>query len=248
MSRAKTRLDTLIFSLGLVESRNVAQSLIIRGLVLVDDQPITKPGQLVKAESAIRIKEHGTRHVSRAGEKLEHALEHFSIEVSSCVCLDVGSSTGGFTDCLLSRGAEQVYAVDVGQNQLAYKLRVDPRVCLYEQTHASDITQDMFEQLPSIVVMDVSFISVRKILKQIIDVVSSDAKFIILVKPQFELEKKYISKGGVVKDEKHQLLAVELVDKYAQLNNLHSIGTVKSPILGAKKGNQEYLLALSKIA
>jgi len=251
MNQAKVRLDKLIFSLGLVDSRNIAQSIIIRGLVLVDDEPVTKPGSLVKPDCNIRIKDFGQKFVSRAGEKLEHALDFFNISVKDLVSLDVGSSTGGFTDCLLSRGASLVYAVDVGTNQLAYKLRKNTKVEVFENTHANELNLEMFSKEIELAVVDVSFIAVRKILKHIIDVLKEGSKIIVLVKPQFELEKSYISSGGVVKSEKDQLLAVKLVTDFAESINLENCyissgGVVKSPILGAKKGNQEYLVLLSK--
>lgn len=246
MNLAKVRLDKLIFTLGLVDSRNIAQSLIIRGLVLVDNEPVTKPGSLVSPECKVRIKNHGQKYVSRAGEKLEHALDFFNVQVKDLVCLDVGSSTGGFTDCLLTKEASFVYAVDVGTNQLAYKLRQNNQVKVFEKTHANELNPEMFSKKIELAVIDVSFIAVRKILKHITEVISDHSKIIVLVKPQFELEKKYISSGGVVKSEKDQLLAVKLVTDFAESNNLENLGVVKSPILGAKKGNQEYLVLLSK--
>ncbi len=246
MSQAKVRLDKLVFTLGLVDSRNIAQSLIIRGLVLVDDEPVTKPGFLLSPDSTIRVKNHGQKYVSRAGGKLEHALNFYEIAVKDLVCIDVGSSTGGFTDCLLSKGASFVYCIDVGTNQLAYKLRQNDKIKVHEKTHANEMKSEMFVKEIKLAVVDVSFISIRKILQKLIEVISDDALIIVLVKPQFELEKKYISSGGVVKSEKDQLLAVKLVTEFALLHNLESLGFVKSPILGAKKGNQEYLLLLSK--
>lgn len=246
MSRQKTRLDQLILEKKLVESRNVAQSLIIQGLVLVNDVPVTKPGALVDPEVEIRLKQYNLKFVSRAGDKLDHALEHFKVDVQNQVCIDVGASTGGFTDCLLQRGAELVYAIDVGQNQLSYKLRTDERVRVREKTHALNLEAGMFENLPSVAVVDVSFISLRKILEKIVSILSSQAKIVLLVKPQFELEKEYVSSGGVVKSEKHQLLAVELVRDYGKSLNLNFVDWVKSPVLGAKKGNQEYLLLFEK--
>lgn len=246
MSREKTRLDQLLIDRELVESRNIAQSLIIQALVLVNDMPVTKPGTLIDPSAEIRLRQSSLKFVSRAGEKLEHALDHFRIDVQGVVALDIGASTGGFTDCLLKREAKLVYAVDVGQNQLSYKLRTDPRVKVFEQTHASSLEVAMFEQLPNIAVVDVSFISIRKILEKIVSVLAVPSNLVLLVKPQFELEKDYVSKGGVVKSEKHQLLAVELVKDSALKLNLDFIGYVKSPILGAKKGNQEYLAVFSK--
>lgn len=243
---SRTRLDLFVLKLGLAESRNVAQSLIIQGLVLVNEVPITKPGVLVDNNAVIRLKESGTRFVSRAGEKLEHALMHFGIEVQGQIALDIGSSTGGFTHCLLERGAKTVYAVDVGQNQLSYKLRTDPRVLVFEQTHAGSLEAGMFPALASFCVMDVSFISIRKILERVLTVLQTSCQLVVLVKPQFELEREYVGAGGVVKSEKHQLLAVEMVENFTLALGLECLGVVKSPILGAKKGNQEYLLALKR--
>ena len=246
MSKDKTRLDLLVLELGLAESRNVAQSLIIRGLILVNEVPVTKPGALIDNTLILRLKDSGSRYVSRGGEKLEHALDYFKIVVLDKVAIDIGASTGGFTHCLLERGAKTVYAVDVGQNQLSYKIRTDPRVFVFEQTHASSLTREMFPEPASLCVMDVSFISVRKVLEKVLSTLEPVSQLVILVKPQFELEREYVGAGGVVKSEKHQLLAVELVEDFAKDLGLKSSGYVKSPILGAKKGNQEYLLSLRK--
>lgn len=246
MSKNKVRLDQLLLEKELVESRNIAQSLIIQGLVLVSDVPVTKPGTLVDPEADIRLKQSGLRFVSRAGDKLDYALEYFGISVLGCNCIDVGASTGGFTDCLLQRGANFVFAIDVGQNQFIYKLRVDDRVRVLEQTHAKDLNTEMFDKPINLAVVDVSFISIRKIFDKIASILTAPSQLVLLVKPQFELEKDYVSKGGVVKSEKHQLLAVELVRDYGVSLGLSFVGFVKSPVLGAKKGNQEYLAYFKK--
>jgi len=212
------------------------------GAVLVDNIPADKPGTPVNRDAEIRLKKQPKNFVGRGGEKLEGALNHFELDPAGKVYIDLGSSTGGFTDCLLRRGAEKVYAVDVGTNQLHYSLRQNPRVVSMEQTHARDLSPGMFDQLPEGAVVDVSFISLRKVLPFLMPVLQRGAKVLALVKPQFELEKEMVERGGVVRDEQKQKMAIEAVKKYCIESNLVFFGVVPSVITGAKKGNQEYFV------
>lgn len=247
-NKHKERLDKVIVAKGLVLSRELAQSLILRGDVLVDDVPITKAGQLVRTDSEIRLRTELSRFVSRGGEKLEGALEDFNIDVSELVILDLGASTGGFTDCLLQRGAKKIYAVDVGRAQLAEKLRQDPRVAVFEEFHAKLLNRELFDPLPSFATVDVSFIGLRKVLPYVFEVLSSQSlpwKIVALVKPQFELGPEYVKKGGVVPSEEDRLLAVQQVREFVEGAGYKVAGTVPSRIKGSKSGNQEYFVYLT---
>lgn len=242
-SSGKTRLDVLLVELGLAQSRHRAQALILSGQVLVDNVPVDKAGTSVRQDSEIRVRGEGLRFVSRGGDKLEGALKSFEIDVEGRVCLDIGSSTGGFTDCLLQNGARLVYAVDVGTNQLAYKLRIDPRVRVHEGVHVNQLSAEMFDERPEIVTADLSFIGVRKVLPSVVKALANcEYKLVILVKPQFELEPSAIGKGGVVKSESEQLRAVELVKTEGERLGLKYVGQVASTVRGAKSGNQEYFI------
>lgn len=242
----RTRLDQLLVQRGLAPSREKAQALILGGLVLVNDMPATKAGQQIPDEAAVRLRGEISRFVGRGGEKLEPALNYFNIELSERVVIDVGSSTGGFTDCVLQRGARRVYAVDVGTNQLDYKLRVDDRVVVMEQTHVKDLSPKQFDPLPSLALVDISFISVAKVLAHITAVLAPESDLLILVKPQFELEPEYVEKGGVVRNTEHQLLAIERVITTAQVLGLQDMGAVPCELRGAKSGNQEHFLFLHR--
>lgn len=242
----RTRLDQLLVQRGFAPSREKAQALILSGLVLVNDAPATKAGQQIPDEAAIRLRGEISRFVGRGGEKLEPALKHFNLDLGDRVVIDVGSSTGGFTDCVLQRGARRVYAVDVGTNQLDYKLRVDDRVVVMEQTHVKDLATKQFDPLPSLALVDLSFISVAKVLSHIIAVLAPVSDLLILVKPQFELEPEYVEKGGVVRNLEHQLLAIERVVATGQALGLEDRGVVPCELKGAKSGNQEHFLLLHK--
>ncbi len=238
----KCRLDKILLDRALVTSREIAQSLIIRGDVLVEDRPVTKPGQAVKSDANIRIRGELPKYVSRGGDKLEGALRHFAISIENETIIDLGASTGGFTDCLLQEGAARIYAVDVGTAQLAEKLRQDSRVTVMEQLHAKNLTPDLFNPLPSFAVIDVSFISLRKVLPYLETVLSSPWRILALVKPQFELEPQFVAKGGVVPEEAQQLHAVSLVRSYGESRGWISKGYSKSGLRGSKSGNQEYFI------
>jgi len=238
----KQRLDRLLIERALVPSREIAQSLIIRGDVLVDDFPITKAGQAISIDAEIRIRGELPKYVSRGGDKLEGALRHFSLNVQDLIVIDLGASTGGFSDCLLQHGAKRIYAVDVGTAQLAQKLRSDPRVVVMEQFHAKDLTTELFPKLPSLAVIDVSFIALKRVLPFVEKILDSPWTILALVKPQFELESAAISKGGIVVDESDQLRAVESVLEFADARRWNSKGYSKSDLKGAKSGNQEYFV------
>ena len=241
----KERLDVLLVELGFAPTRHKAQAMIIAGCVLINNIPVDKAGALVPINSDIRLRGLPMRFVSRGGEKIDPAFLHFNIDLTDVIAIDVGASTGGFTDCMLQRGAKTVYAVDVGHHQLDSRLRQDKRVIVMEQTHARDLLPEMFNPKPSFAVMDVSFISVRKVLSYVCAVLDHSAAFslLILVKPQFELEPQYVSKGGVIKEEAHQMLAVGLVKESLEKQlGLSVYGEFKSPVKGVRKGNQEYFV------
>jgi 23S rRNA (cytidine1920-2'-O)/16S rRNA (cytidine1409-2'-O)-methyltransferase len=244
----KSRLDKLLVERRLVPSRERAQALILAGKVLVDEQKIEKAGTAVDADAHIRLLGEDLPYVSRGGLKLAKALDYWTIDVLGRVCLDVGASTGGFTDCLLQRGASCVIAVDTGYGQLDMKLRQDPRVRLMEKTNARYLTREDVGEVVDVVVMDVSFISATLVLPAVVSatfpaeaVGRSGKHLVVLVKPQFEAGRESVGKGGIVRDEQAQLAAVEKVR--LALAQLGATGTdfIDSPILGAE-GNREFLL------
>lgn len=226
---------------GMVESREKAQALIIAGKVLVDGQKVEKAGAQVVEDADIRILGEQMRYVSRGGLKLEAALKEFSIDVNSATALDVGASTGGFTDCLLQHGAVKVYAVDVGYGQLAWKLRQDPRVVLIERTNVRELAPSLIPEQIDIAVFDVSFISLEKVVPSVTRFLKSGAALITLIKPQFEVGKALVGKGGIVRDEAARSKAVEKVRKFINEIGLDVKGVIPSPITG-QDGNVEYLL------
>ena len=245
----KERIDKLIHDLGFAESRAKAQAMIMAGTVLVNEKRVDKASEMFPADAVIRIKGDSaeSRYVSRAGLKLEAALDHFQIDPTGFACLDVGSSTGGFTDCMLRRGAASVVAIDVGTNQLAWKLRNDPRVDVRENTNARALTREDFVAPFDLIVMDVSFISVTKILPSLGPLLQNDGRIVVLIKPQFEVGKGEVGKGGIVREsEKHERVVQE-VNAFAETVGLGVIGTIPSPITGAE-GNQEFLSCYQKAA
>ncbi len=244
----KTRLDKLLVDRGLAASRERAQALILAGKVLVDEQKVEKAGAQFAEECAIRLLGEDLRYVSRGGLKLERALEYWKIDVVGKACLDVGASTGGFTDCLLQHGAARVIAVDTGYGQMDFKLRQDPRVRLLEKTNARYLTREAVGESINFIAMDVSFISATLVLPAMIAAafpeLPEDRKgrqIVVLVKPQFEAGREHVGKGGIVHDEAAQAAAVEKVR--AVLHDLGASQTevIDSPILGAE-GNREFLL------
>ncbi len=237
----KTRLDTLLVERGLADSRGKAQALILAGQVLVNEQKLEKCGARVSVEAPVRLLGEPPRYVSRAGVKLEGALDHFRVEVKGKTCLDIGSSTGGFTDCLLQRGAVKVFAVDVGTNQLDWKLRRDPRVVAMEKTNARYLTFAQIGEGVALATMDVSFISANLILPALLPLMEPRAEILVLVKPQFEVGRGQVGKGGVVRDAKlHQEAVAKVARKLVELG-FRDVATVESCLPGAS-GNREFFL------
>jgi 23S rRNA (cytidine1920-2'-O)/16S rRNA (cytidine1409-2'-O)-methyltransferase len=238
----KERIDKLLQARGLAESRTKAQALVMAGVVLVDEKRVEKPSESFGPDALIRLKGDSpeSRYVSRGGLKLEKALKEFAIEPEGFVCLDVGSSTGGFTDCLLKHGAARVTAVDAGTNQLVWALRTDPRVDSRERTNARALVPADFPRLFDLIVVDVSFISVTKILPALRDLLVPSGRMIVLIKPQFEVGRSEVGKGGIVRDSvKHDRVIAE-VNQTAVNFGLSVGGVIESPIFGAE-GNKEFL-------
>jgi 23S rRNA (cytidine1920-2'-O)/16S rRNA (cytidine1409-2'-O)-methyltransferase len=237
----KVRVDRWLVEQGLAESREKAQAMILSGLVLVDERKVEKCGALVKAEARVRLLGSPMRFVSRAGLKLDEALDFFGLDARDKTALDIGASTGGFTDCLLQRGAARVFAVDVGTNQLDWKLRRDPRVTVLEKTNARHLRLDRLPARAEFATMDVSFISATLILPALSPLLAPSADLIVLVKPQFELSRGEIGTGGVVRDRKLHDKAIERVRR-----KLSELGfEVRAPhesILPGAAGNREFFL------
>jgi len=230
---------------GLAESRSKAQALILAGLVFSGEKKIDKAGQLLTEGAPLEVRGREHPWVSRGGIKLAHALEHFGWDVTGAVAVDVGSSTGGFTDVLLQKGAAKVFAVDVGTNQLAWKLRSDPRVVVHEQTNARYLTPDIVTEPIDIVVCDASFISLAKVLDTALDFAKPGGRLVALVKPQFEAERAEIGKGGVVRDPAVHLRVSQAAAAWIEARGWHVEGVVQSPITGPE-GNIEFLLGATR--
>jgi 23S rRNA (cytidine1920-2'-O)/16S rRNA (cytidine1409-2'-O)-methyltransferase len=240
----KSRLDKILVDRGLAASRERAQALILAGKVLVDEQKIEKAGAQIDDASSIRLLGEDLKYVSRGGLKLERALEHWNIDVNGISCLDVGASTGGFTDCLLQHGAARVIAVDTGYGQLDFKLRQDPRVRLLEKTNARYLTREMLGESADFIAMDVSFISATLILPAVLSsAFPADEKgqLVVLVKPQFEAGREHVGKGGIVRDKGAQLASLEKIRAALTELGAKRTDSIDSPILGAE-GNREFLL------
>jgi 23S rRNA (cytidine1920-2'-O)/16S rRNA (cytidine1409-2'-O)-methyltransferase len=244
----KLRLDKLLVDRGSAASRERAQALIIAGKVLVNDQKIDKAGAQVAEESVIRLLGEDLRYVSRGGLKLERALEHWGIDVNGATCLDVGASTGGFTDCLLQHGARRVIAVDTGYGQMEFKLRQDPRVRLLEKTNARYLQSAAVGELVDLIAIDVAFISATLVLSPVVNAAFPQSieqrrgrQVITLVKPQFEAGREFVGKGGIVRDAAAQQASVEKVRKALLALACVNVDVIESPILGAE-GNREFLL------
>jgi 23S rRNA (cytidine1920-2'-O)/16S rRNA (cytidine1409-2'-O)-methyltransferase len=241
----KIRADQLLVAQGLAESRTRAQALILAGNVFVGERRVNKAGDMLAEDAALTVKGRDHPWVSRGGIKLDHGLSHFGFDVTGAVALDVGSSTGGFTDVLLSRGAARVYAVDVGTNQLAWKLRSDDRVVVHEQTNARDLTSAIIPEPVDVVVCDASFIALRKVLGAALDLAKSGAALVALIKPQFEAGREEVGKGGVVRDpEVHKRVCDQAV-AWVQSKRWRVCGVEPSPITGPE-GNVEFLLGAIK--
>jgi 23S rRNA (cytidine1920-2'-O)/16S rRNA (cytidine1409-2'-O)-methyltransferase len=241
----KTRLDTLLVERGITSSRERAQALILAGKILVNDQKVEKAGASVDSECVIRLLGVDLRYVSRGGLKLEKAIEHWGIDLMGKTCLDVGASTGGFSDCMLQHGASRVIAVDTGYGQMDLRIRSDPRVRLLEKTNARYLSAEQVDGVVEFVAMDVSFISATLVLPAVIQAARTDPtrpfKIVVLVKPQFEVGRDLVGKGGIVRDEAAQQSALRKVEAtLRELGATHTDST-ESPILGAE-GNREFLL------
>ena len=244
----RERIDKLLVDHGLAESRTKAQAMIMAGVVLVDEQRVEKPSQQFDTNSSIRVKggdDPTSRYVGRGGLKLEAALREFRIDVEGFVCLDVGASTGGFTDCLLQHGAKRVVAVDVGHNQIDWRLRNDRRVEVREGVNARYLQPQDFSEEFDLAVMDVSFISVTKVLPAIVPLVRESGAIITLIKPQFEVGRGEVGGGGIVRDAAKRLRVVDEVNAAAKALGLSVVNVIESPIQGAE-GNVEFL-ALYKV-
>ncbi len=245
MRRNRMRLDKLLVEKGLVSNRRKAQALVMEGKVKVDDRRVTKPGTRIDESARIELLGKEIPFVSRGGLKLAHALDYFNISVSDLVAMDVGASTGGFTDCLLQRGASKVYAVDVGYGQLDWKLRNDPRVVVLERENIRYLPPDKVPDPIEIAVIDVSFISLRLVMPAVQKFVISGGQMVALIKPQFEVGKGKVGKGGVVRDPMLHRQVVEEISSLVKDGGWELEGVVESPILGPK-GNKEFLLYATK--
>jgi len=239
----KLRLDEILLLRNYAQDREKARALIGAGEVYVNETRIDKAGYLCDPAALIRLKEH-CRYVSRGGLKLEKGLQFFKIEPTGKVCLDVGASTGGFTDCLLKHGAQKVYAVDVAYGQLDWKVRQNPAVVVLERYNARQLKPDLFSEAIDFAVMDASFISITKLIPPLIPLFQKDVfALLALIKPQFELPRHKVGKGGVIRDSELHEEAIRGVTEFAHTLGLRSQGTVVSPILGPK-GNKEFLIHL----
>ena len=242
---AKARADQLLVDRGLAESRAKAQALILAGLVFSGERKIEKAGQSLAPDAPLEVRGRDHPWVSRGGIKLAHGLDHFGWDVTGAVALDVGSSTGGFTDVLLQRGAAKVFAVDVGTNQLAWRLRQDPRVIVHEQTNARYLTDAIVTEPVDIIVCDASFISLAKVLDTALDFGKPGGRLLALVKPQFEAERGEIGKGGVVRDPAVHERVCAAVVAWLEGRGWSVAGVTPSPITGPE-GNVEFLIAATR--
>lgn len=242
------RIDKLLVQCGLAETRTKAQALVMAGVVLVDEQRVEKPSDTVAPHANIRIKggdDPASRYVGRGGLKLEAGLREFEVEINGLSCLDIGASTGGFTDCLLQHGAKSVIALDVGHNQIDWRLRTDERVEVREGVNARYLKPDDFPARFDLVVMDVSFISATKVMPPILDLLKDDGKLIALIKPQFEVGRGEVGKGGIVRDPQKHVRVIEEVNSAARELGLQVRKVIESPIHGAD-GNIEFLALYEK--
>jgi len=240
---AKTRLDVALVERGLAESRAAAQRLVMAGLVFSNDKRLDKAGQGIAANTALEVRGQPHPYVSRGGLKLEKALDHFAIPVTGRIALDVGASTGGFTDCLLQRGVARVYAVDVGTNQLAWRLRIDPRVVSMEKTNIRDVMRAAIPDAVDLIVCDASFIGLRTALPAALTLAAPGAHLVALIKPQFEVGKGRVGKGGIVRDPALHAEACDTIARWlGEQEGWRVLGVTESPITGAE-GNKEFLIA-----
>jgi len=242
MSSGKSRLDVTLVERGLFDSREKARRAIMAAQVLVDGQPATKAGTMIRALAKLEVAAR-EKFVGRGGYKIEAALEAFQIDPAGRVCADIGASTGGFTDCLLQRGAAKVFALDVGHGQLDWRLRQDPRVDVREGVNARYLQPGDFNPPPTLAVADVSFISLTLIFPAIFALLPAESDMVVLIKPQFELSKAEVGRGGIVRDEAARLRSVEKIHTFIENSDHHWVGSITSPITG-RDGNVEYLAHL----
>lgn len=256
----KKRLDLILFERGLFENKNKASANILAGNVKINGEAVLKAGTLYnpeqfEGENAFKIEIRSMPFVSRGGLKLQGALEEFKIDLKDKIGIDIGASTGGFTDCMLQAGAVKIFAVDTGINQLDWRLRQDERVVVREKTNVKNCDfEDIFGtpkiiyegSLPDFMSMDLSFISVKKVLENVLNFLNTEFEAVILIKPQFEAERSQVQKGGVVKDEKIHASIIEDITTFAQNLGLEVLGVINSPITGNKSGNVEYLMYLRR--
>ena len=239
---AKQRIDQLLVSRGLAESRARAQALVMAGLVFVGERKVDKPGQQVAEDAAVDVRGRDHPWVGRGGVKLAHAIGHFGLDPKGAVAMDIGSSTGGFTEVLLEHGAAHVFAVDVGTNQLAWKLRQDPRVTVLEQTNARALTSAQIDRPCDWVVCDASFIGLAKVLEVPLQLAAPQCTLVALIKPQFEVRREEVGKGGIVRDPALHHRVCEEVREWLEAAGWTILGVTESPITGTE-GNVEFLVA-----
>ena len=240
----KTRLDHLVHEQGMAESREKAKRMIMAGLIRVNGEPVFKPGKLIAADNSIsRIQK--SLFVSRGGEKLDGFFQDYSLEVNGKTCMDIGASTGGFTDCLIKKGAKKVYAVDVGKGLIDWRLRNNPRVTLFEKVNARYLSKDIIPEKCDICVMDVSFISVEKIIPAVYNLLARNGVILALIKPQFEAGRKSVGKKGIVKDINVHKQVIEKIETFSRSLDLNVLAVIPSRVKGSK-GNQEYFMLLKK--
>ncbi|MDH3975950.1 MAG: TlyA family RNA methyltransferase [Deltaproteobacteria bacterium] len=241
----KERIDKLLLERGFAESREKAKALIMAGRIVVNDKRADKAGEVVPFDAEIRIKGEAMPYVSRGGLKLQEAINHFNIDVKGLVALDIGASTGGFTDCLLQHDVERVYAIDVGYGQMDLKVKNDRRVISMERKNIRHMVQEDIPEKADIAVMDLSFISLAKVIPHVIPLLKEDSRIVALIKPQFEVGKGEVGKGGIVRDEAKIDKVIREISDFMADSGLNVIGITPSPILGAK-GNREFLIYMLK--
>ena len=241
----KRRADVLLFEKGLAESREKARRIIMEGIVFIGDRRVDKPGEKVDINSPIRVKENPIIYVSRGGLKLEKAINMFDIELEDKIAIDIGASTGGFTDCMLKQGIKRVYAIDVGYGQLDWKLRKDPRVIIKERTNIRYVTKEDIGEVVDFISIDVSFISLKLVLPVARELLSDDGYIVALIKPQFEAGKDKVGKKGIVKDKKTHWQVIKSIIEFCETIQLKVVNLDFSPITGTT-GNIEFLSYITK--
>ncbi len=235
----------MLVNKGIASSRERAKALIMEGSVIVNGAPVIKAGTMIDAAASIELRGREIPYVSRGGLKLEAALTHFGVDPAGLIAMDVGSSTGGFTDCLLKRGAAKIYCIDVGYGQMAWSLRNDPRVVLLERTNIRHLEKEKIHDMIDIATIDVSFISLKMVIPTVKEFVKSGGDVLALVKPQFEVGKGEVGKGGIVRDEDKRVEAVDSVRDFAEKAGMETLGVFLSPVPG-QKGNREYFLHIRR--